>query len=310
MAVRRKAQTPSPAQRLARERFAAMARARARARPQGGVGRSERATLLAPATGRRPLHIVTTTAIATAAAVLGTAATAATGDSLTTRNFRGPRIIAGWATANTNAGFAQVAYPTGHDTTRGYRAGIRAGPTVNPELILPVGMQLPLTPQELLAVTLGGAAVAGDVEQISILTAYDEAQGQRWETWEAVRSRMRELTTVVATLTAVSSTYSAGELINAETDLLLANRDYAWLGCTTRVGIHAVGMTGPDTGNDRLMIPGTLRYDLVHRWWPMIAGGCPVINSGNRGSTNLICHTDENAVDPLVTYYLALLADR
>lgn len=313
MAIKKKRKF-SPAQLAAQERFAQMAANRARSRPQGGVSRSQRAPLIAQASGPRilaagpRLHVVTTTCIATAAAAAGSAATAATGDSLTTQNFPNPRIVAAWQTQNTNAGFGQIAFGTGHDTTRGYRVGVRAGPTVNAELILPIGMQLPLTPQEQLLVTLGGNAVAGDVEQMTILTAYDHDQGQKWETWERVRSRMRELTTVVATLTAVSSTYSAGEAINAETDLLLANRDYAWLGCSTRVGIHGVGMIGPDTGNVRLMLPGNIESGEAQNWWPSLIGHCPVINSGNRNSTSLFCHTDENAVDPLVTYYLALLA--
>ena len=292
----------SAAQLAARARFTAMVRDRARNRPQGGEAAHGRKPFINP--GLRALHVVLTTATATQPNT-GAAGVAVAGDSLTTRAFPNPRILAAWSTRQT-AGFSQLAYPTAHDSTRGFRVGVPTG--VN--LTLPLGMQLPLTPQEVISSQIAGSNTAGDVEQDSWLTAYDAAQGQHWVSWEEARSRMRELTTVEASIaSSAGPNYSGTELINADSDLLLANRKYAWLGVNTRTAIHAAGMIGPDTGNDRLAVPCMLRQELTSRFFPMVFGACPVIESGNRGNTNLFVHTDENAGTFLVTYHLALLDD-
>ena len=68
----------------------------------------------------------------TASAVVGTAAVAAVGDVLTVENGTpGTQIsiLDWWGLQNTNPGFQQLIYPSGHDTTRGIR-GITAGATV------------------------------------------------------------------------------------------------------------------------------------------------------------------------------------
>lgn len=279
-----------------------MARARARPRPQGGQSRSARGPL---SPSRRTFHLVLTTATATAAAAAGSAGAAVTGDSLVTRNYKTPRILSAWATRQ-SAGFSQLSYPTGHDTSRGWRVGV---PTGGPQLTLPVGMQLPLTPQEQIASLIGENAVAGDVGQDSWLTAYEDDQGQNWLSWESVRSRMRELTTIESSLvSAAGPNYSGTELITADSDLLLANREYALLGFTSRTAVHCIGIVGPDTGNDRIGQPGMLRFETAARFFPMVIGACPVLNSGNKASTNLFCHTDENAGTFVVTAHLALLS--
>lgn len=309
-------QHPTPAQLAARARFAAMAKNRARSRPQGGVSAHATSSLLR---GRpihegvptintrqgRDMHVVLTTSTATQPNT-GAAGAAVSGDSLVTRNYRNPAIAALWSSRQT-AGFCQVAYPTGHDTTRGYRASVASSAT---DLTLPLGMQLPLTPQEVIAHQLSGSNTAGDVEQDSWLTAYEQDQGQNWLTWEQVRARMRELTTVEASIvSAAGPNYSGAALINAGSDLLIANRDYAILGATSRTRCHALGIVGPDTGNDRLAVPGwSVQAHIGSRFFAQVFGACPVLNSGNRNATNLFVHTDENAGTFIVCWYLALLA--
>lgn len=252
----------------------------------------------------KAMHVVLTTSSATAPNT-GAAGAANTGDSLTTRNYKDPVIATMWSSRQTS-GFSQVAFPTGHDTTRGYRAQIAASTT---ELTLPIGMQIPLTPQELITNTISGSATAGDVELDSWLIRYADDQGQHWMPYEQVRSRMREMTTVSANITgAAGPQYGGTELINADSDLLIANRDYAVLGMSCSARIHAMGFVGPDTGNDRIAVPGNLRTDLTANFFRNIFGACPVINSGNRASTNLFTVTDENVLNPNITLYLALLA--
>ena len=258
-------------------------------------------------------HLVLTTCIATAAATTGAAATALAGDSLTIRNYgRQPRIVSAWQT-NQTAGFGQLAFPTGHDTTRGFRVGVPATAT---DLILSIGSSIRVTPQEVVAATIAATANAGDVEQLSFLTMYDEPHGQRLATWDEIRQQTEKLTTVESSLASVSSTYgpAGGELINADSDLLIANRDYAVLGATSRTRVHAIAFSGPDTGNEKIAVPGLLRFEVGSQFFRMlsIAHGLPlipVINSGNKGSTNLYVATDENAGTFVITLHLALLSE-
>ncbi len=256
-------------------------------------------------------HLVLTTAIATAAATTGAAATALAGDSLTTRNYGSrPRIVSVWQT-NQTAGFGQLAWPTAHDTTRGWRTGTDAAAT---EILLPLGVSMPITPQETIACTIAATAVAGDVEQMSWLTEYDVDKGQRLTDWDDVRKRGIKVTTIEASLASVASTYgpAGGELINADSDLLQANRDYALLGFTSRTRVHCVSIAGPDTGNDKIGCPGMLRYELGSQWFKLLSNAhsrslIPIINSGNKSSTSLYVNADENAGTFVVTAHLVLL---
>ena len=256
-------------------------------------------------------HLVLTTAIATAAATTGATATALTGDSLTVRNYgKVPRIVSAWQT-NQTAGFGQLAFPTGHDTTRGFRVGVPAADT---GLILAPGVSIALTPQEVIIATIAATAVAGDVEDISFLTCYDEPHGQRLQHWSDIEHMIEKVTTIESSLVSVLSTYgpAGGELITADSDLLIANRDYALLGATCRTRVHCIALSGPDTGNDKIGVPGMLRAEVASQFFRLlsIAHGLPlipVINSGNKSSTSLFVATDENAGTFVVTLHLALL---
>jgi hypothetical protein len=256
-------------------------------------------------------HIVLTTATAIAAATTGTAAAALAGDSLITRNYgRNPFLLSAWQT-NQTAGFGQLAWPTGHDTTRGFRCGV---PAANGQVILPVGAQMRITPQEAVAVTIAATAVAGDVEQLSWLTCYDIDKGQRLIDWAEVQKRMAKMTTVESSLVSVASSYgpTGGELVNADSDLLIANRDYALIGASCRTACHCIAVAGPDTGNDKIGVPGFLRFELTSQWFKLLSNAhglplIPIINSGNKASTSLFVSADENAGTFVITLHLALL---
>lgn len=257
------------------------------------------------------MHLQLTTATATAPGAGGAAATAVSGDSLTTLNGKGKaRIVAAWGTAQT-AGFCQLAFPSGHDTTRGYRVGTSTG--VNP-FLLPPGLELPITFQEVVTATIAGSGTAGDVEQMSLIVAYDEVPGlaQRY-TSPARALKGEKFTSVEASITSSAGpNYSGTETIATDSDLLLPNRDYAVMGYQTRTAVHAVGFVGPDTANTRVAGPGVLRPELTSRWFLMLSSMLgaplvPVINTGNKTTTNLFVATDENAGTFVVTLHLALL---
>ena len=258
------------------------------------------------------MHLELLTASATASATTGTAATAVGTDSLTIKNGRGGiDIVAAWQT-NQAAGFGQLIFPSGHDTTRGWRAGVGIGVNVG---LLSLRQEIAVQPQETLAVTLAAAATAGDVDLFSMLVRYKDFPGinARLLTEEQVLSKTDKLTTVENSLASTAGpSYGTPENINTDSDLLLANRDYALLGLTCRTAVHGIYVSAPDFGNVRVGAPGMLRYDLGSQWFMMqsrlhTSPMVPVFNSGNKANIAIGVCTDENAGTFVVTAHLALL---
>jgi len=258
------------------------------------------------------MHLELVTASSTASATTGTAAAAVGTDSLTIKNGRGGiDIIAAWQT-NQAAGFGQLIFPSGHDTTRGWRAGVGIGVNVG---LLSLRQEITVQPQETLAVTLAAAATAGDVDLFSMLIRYKDFPGisARLMTEEQVLSKTDKLTTVENSLASTAGpSYGTPEAINADSDLLLANRDYALLGLTCRTAVHCIYVSAPDFGNLRVGSPGMLRYDLGSQWFMLqsrLHNGplVPVFNSGNKANIAIGVCTDENAGTFVVTAHLALL---
>lgn len=260
------------------------------------------------------MHIEIITASATAAATTGTAAAAVGTDSLTIKNARqGSEIdlVAVWQT-NQTGGFGQVIFPTGHDTTRGFRANAPIG--VNPAL-LSFGARIAVKPQELLAVTLAATAVAGDVENWSALIRYKDFPGinARMITAAEVERRVQKITTIENSLASTAGpSYGTPETIIADSDLLLANRDYAIMGMTPRTAVHAIYVQTPDGGNVRVGCPGVLRQEITSQWFMLLSRLhgeplVPVFNSGNKNQCFLGVVTDENAGTFVVDLHLALL---
>jgi len=245
---------------------------------------------------------------------LGAAGVVLPGDSLTVLNARqaaGCDIIAMWST-NQVAGFTQLAFPSGHDTTRGYRAGASIG--INPAM-LPLGQTIAVTPQELLSITIAGSNVAADVENMSMLLWYGDFPGidARLITSSQLESRIEKYTTIETSIVSAAGPGYSGEVtITTSSDLLMANRDYAIMGISSRTACHALTVRGPDLGNVRLGCPGVLRQELTSQWFVMLSRAIgkpmiPVFSSGNKSQTLVGVATDENAGTFLTTLYLALL---
>lgn len=258
------------------------------------------------------MHIELITASATASATTGTAATAVGSDTLVVKNGVGDiDIVALWQT-NQAAGFGQLIFPSAHDTTRGWRAGVGVGVNVG---LLALRQKIRVQAQETLAVTLAAAATAGDVDLFSMLIRYKNFPGisGRLMTEDAVIRDTAKLTTVENSLASTAGpSYGTPELITADSDLLLANRDYAVMGLTCRTAVHCIYMSAPDFGNLRVGCPGMLRYDLGSQWFMMQSrlhdeAMVPVFNSGNKSNINIGVSTDENAGTFVVTAHLALL---
>jgi len=244
----------------------------------------------------------------------GLAGAAITGDSLIIKNSRSRAAILDYWAFNQVAGFHQILAPSLHDTTRNFRANVNAAEV---DSLIPDGMSIQPQPQETLSVFVAGSNVALDAELGCLLVYYKDLPGveARMISYAELQKKTQVLTTVSATLTGAGGVagYTGTELINAESDLLRANRDYAVLGATTSLDCGAVCMSGPDFGNVRIGVPGDAGDNTQNREYftalarqfnmPLI----PVFNSGNRNSMNLSFLQNEVNISPLVTWYLALL---
>lgn len=250
------------------------------------------------------------------AAATPLANTGGAGDSLTIKHNVGgmrPFLFALWALQQAS-GYQQLAYPTGHDTTRGYRTGVEATRT---DFRLPPGMSLEIGTQELLSVNIVGSATAGDVEIGCSLVCYPNQPGisQRNLTWEKLQKNMEKMTTLFLSVTGTAAGYSGGEAISTDSNLLIANRDYAILGGETTVDCAAVTIIGPDTGNVKIGFPGADdNSDWTSQYFALMARlfdmpFIPVINAANRNSTFVGIAADENNPTVPITLYLALLKE-
>lgn len=261
------------------------------------------------------MHLESIGYTATAAAAAGSAAAAVTGDSLQIRNARaGSKVcIIGLIPDNQTAGFHQITWPSSHDVTRNIRLSV---PAAQPVDIWPRGLVSQILPQEIISATIAAGAVAGDIENGVLVIWYEDFPGiqARLLTWDELKGKVNRILTVFATLaTGTTGNWSGSEAINAESDLLRANTDYAVLGIVNQVQCCAVGIRAPDWGNVRVAMPGgELNPDATRcyladlsRWTGLAC--VPVFNSSNRASVLLDALQDENGADPIISIALAEL---
>jgi len=260
--------------------------------------------------------IDTITATVTAAAAGGSAMTAAAGDSLIVRSIPPDKkawLLNLWADVQTTL-FYQLTSPRLHDNTRGLRFR-----TLISEVVpnLPMGVRQQLFDQDTLALTLAGAAVAGDIESVSLLVYYEDLKGAdaRFIDYDTLMKRGVEMVTVENTITTgAGGGYTGGEAINAESDLFKGNQDYALMGYRVGVECASVCWRGADTGNLRVAGPGNeLNGELTSSWFVNLSRAhgfplIPVFNSANRAGVTIDAVQDENAAAVPVTSIFMRLA--
>jgi hypothetical protein len=125
-------------------------------------------------------------------------------------------------------------------------------------------------------------------------------------------SRGVAVLTVEDSITPTSSvTYSGARAINAGSDLLRANTDYAILGASLGVVCAVLGIKGPDTGNARVGIPGsTTNVPQTASWFELLSlqwgvGLIPVFNSANKG--NILIDVLQDQAAAVVPFSLNLV---
>lgn len=240
---------------------------------------------------------------ATAPGAAGVAATALSGDTLAAKNATpGSKILVLNMWSDFQAvGFVQVVAPSFNDTTRGIRSVTNIG---NFGPLLPFAAPQYINPQELLSATIAGSATAGDVEEASIMMYYEDLPGQqgRYLNADDIWTRgVRQVTVQDSITTTAGPAYSGARALNAASDLLRANTDYALLGATIRTECLTLGIRAPDWSNGRVGIPGMAgRPDVTGSWFEMLSfetglSLIPVFNSANKTAIFIDAAQDENA---------------
>ncbi len=213
-------------------------------------------------------------------------------------------------------GFIQIRSPKLHDNVRALRLGVVAGEVV-PRLA--EGVAQPLVPQDTLIFEGSAADAAGDIETAIALIYYEDLAGTAAQliSPDELKTRGSNLVSVDDTFAAgVAGGFSGEKAINAGSDLLKANTDYALIGYETTVETAGIFWRGVDSGNLRVGGPGEPTIAEKTRTWfldlakafamPMI----PVFNSANRGGWLVDLASDENAAAPRITSLLVELSPK
>jgi hypothetical protein len=248
---------------------------------------------------------------------------AASGDSLSIRWFEEGTKVAlmdAWGANNVTKCDFSIRSPLMHDNVRGLRFAHMFNPTQsgadgNPNLYLSPYWKQPLHPTDALIVEVLGAA-ADDVTFVMMLV-YDTPTmpGARFLDHMSVQARLKNLVGIRCSPppAAATSTWGAAEALDTDDNRLKANTDYALLGLTTDLPFTALKIAGPDTANLGIPIPGYLGqatgagwfYEMARRFnEPLI----PVINSNNKGVTNLYSADVGGGTAPLVSLQFAELS--
>jgi hypothetical protein len=256
----------------------------------------------------KALEIVT--AIVTAPST-GASATACSGNSLTIRDSRRKiTMLDIWRTGQA-VGALQITSPFMHDTTVGMQFACPSGT----QLLLR-GQGMELKTQDTLELTMEGSATGGDIEHASFLVYYEDLPGisGRFISPSELKRRLIDIHAFENTLSlGTSGCYDGEEAINAESDQLKANTDYALLGCTVQVPVHAVRWRAPDWGNLGVGMP-TLNTEGWHNPYffkelselhnlPLI----PVFNSSNKDLVLLDGVVHESGTDAVISTVLGRL---
>lgn len=258
----------------------------------------------------------TISGIVTAPSTTFTALTVASGQSLTVRatNKRAFLLQIG-ALFQGTAGIIRTRSPRLHDNVDGI-------------YVRPVGAQAynllgnfpqQLISQDTLDVQAQGSATGGDIEQVFLTVYYEGLNSSNAiliTPQELYRYGISEMYQENTISTGTAGNWSGSEAINAEQDQMHANTYYALVGAVNQALVGAIGWQGVDTGNLIVGMPGmAANKDVTRNYFirlsldfglPLI----PVINSANKGATNIMAAVDENGADAIVnSHYVELSPD-
>ena len=253
------------------------------------------------------------TSFSTAPGVAAFAACAAcTGNSLQIRSAALSSkvyLIQAWA-FNQVAGQLRIRSPRLHDAVNGMRWRIPAA-AVLPKIAMEInsGFKQFLIPQDTLIVENEGSAVGGQIESNTMLIYYDSLPGvsARLINDSQLQQYGVNITTIQASITTVATgQYGGAVLVNAATQNLKANTDYALLGGETDTRGTVVRCTGVDFGSLGVGFPAEPSIaDVTINWFQALAISSgltliPVFNSANFGGISIDAQTNQAAAAMIV----------
>lgn len=231
------------------------------------------------------VHNAATTAIGL------TAATAATGDSLTVRSFKDngsawlENVYLQGASAPRRV---RVLSPRLHDNVTGLSFQALENPT---EFLLAAQLQQAMYSADQLVVQMDAAGSSDTVAALSMY--YTDAPGlsANLYTWDQIRNRIIDIKPVEVDITCSATIGQWSDTaITATENQLKADYEYACLGFTGSAALLTVGIKGPCTSNLRTCIPAaspTLRLTDYFIYQAETSGRpyIPVFNANDRANT-------------------------
>jgi hypothetical protein len=250
------------------------------------------------------LEVVTSFATAPGVAAFAACA-AATGNSLQVRSADVKSkvwLLEAWA-FNQVAGQLRIRSPRLHDAVNGIRYRIAAA-SVLPRFgsCIAGAFGQFLIPQDTLIVESQGSAVGGQIESNTLLVYYENLPGvaARLIHNATLQQYGVNRTTIQATITAVATgQYGGGVLVNAATQNLKANTDYALLGGESDTRGTVIRATGVDFGSLGVGFPAEPSIaDVTESFFQNIAINSgmptiPVFNSANFGGITVDVQTNQ-----------------
>lgn len=183
-----------------------------------------------------------------------------------------------------------------HDQTYGIRMASPAAssfaPSTSPVALSPLGFDQPIYSADVLTVRANGTA--SDKVNVSFNVYYPNLPGVDFHgvTSDYVRANMKYLVGVNVQPTAGAGDWGTSVVLNSQTNLLHAGRQYAVLGFTAQQAIQVVSLQGIDSGNLRVGGPVTGDPNVDAFLFPRMADFykqplIPVIQANNAGAINV-----------------------
>lgn len=263
-----------------------------------------------------PPCLDTVTSAGTAIGASLAATTFSYGDPQQVKNSNGNAkvwLVNFWA-FNQVSGMARIRSPKMHDAVEGIRNRVVAG-LIDPLMDLSTPQQL--YPQDVPIVELAGSAVGGQIEPVTELLYYEDLLGQQQRLIDepTLLQRMMHYVPVRLAITAgATAAYTGLKALNADSDLLQANTDYALIGFSLDARCGAITLRGPDTGNLRVSCPGEQnKLWLTQQWFVRLSRELkraliPVIASPNKAATFVEVVSNQAGGTFNITVHLAMLS--
>lgn len=250
----------------------------------------------------------------TGAAIGLTAATPATGDSLTVRNF----ADSAWAKleaislqAGTAGRTIQVKSPAFHDNVTGLTYKTSESPA---GFLMPQEVGQPLTRGDTMSALIDAAATSDSVATLHAYYSQGAGSDGRYYSWGDISSLIKSIKPVQVAITTSATIGAWSDTVITTTDNQLhADTDYAVLGYASDVALVAIGVKGQDTGNLRCCGPGAILGNNTTQYFVDMSNfhgtpHIPVLSSNNKSSIYLSAAANTASVAATPTLILAELS--